>query len=91
MPPSPRHGTGILPDQKLRELVASGHISAAAEILPGQIQPSSIDLRLGAMAYRVRASFLPGENFTVAEKLEEHRLHEVDLKRFMSISHAESF
>ena len=77
---SPRHGTGILPDQKLQELVAAGQISAANEILPRQIQPSSIDLRLGAMAYRVRASFLPGENSTVARKLEEHRLHEIDLR-----------
>ncbi len=80
MPPSPRYGTGILPDQKLRELVTAGQISAVNAILPRQIQPSSIDLRLGAMAYRVRASFLPGENSTVARKLEEHRLHEIDLR-----------
>ncbi len=80
MSASPRHGTGILPDQKLQELVAAGQISAANAILPRQIQPSSIDLRLGAMAYRVRASFLPGENSTVARKLEEHRLHEIDLR-----------
>ncbi len=73
--------TGILPSQTLRELVASGYIGAATPVLPEQIQPSSIDLRLGSVAYRVRASFLPGENSTVARKLAEHKLHELDLTR----------
>ncbi|MCU1259817.1 MAG: 2-deoxycytidine 5-triphosphate deaminase [Bryobacterales bacterium] len=73
--------TGILPSQKLEELVAAGHISAATPVLAEQIQPSSIDLRLGAVAYRVRASFLPGENSTVARKLSDHKLHELDLSR----------
>jgi dCTP deaminase len=73
--------TGILPSQKLEEMVEAGYIGAAAPILPEQIQPSSIDLRLGSVAYRVRASFLPGENFTVARKLADHKLHELDLTR----------
>ena len=73
--------TGILPSQKLRELVDAGYIAAASPILAEQIQPSSIDLRLGPAAYRVRASFLTGENFTVARKLSEHKLHEIDLTR----------
>lgn len=73
--------TGILPSQKLRELMGAGYIAAAKPILPEQIQPSSIDLRLGPAAFRIRASFLPGENSTVARKLAEHKLHEIDLTR----------
>ncbi len=73
--------TGILPSQTLCELVAAGHITATNPIEPGQVQPSSIDLRLGPVAYRVRASFLPGDQFTVARKLADHKLHEIDLTR----------
>jgi len=73
--------TGILPSQMLEELIASGHICAATPILAEQIQPSSLDLRLGAVAYRVRASFLPGDQSTVAHKLAAHKLHEIDLTR----------
>ncbi|MCH8948653.1 MAG: 2'-deoxycytidine 5'-triphosphate deaminase, partial [Acidobacteria bacterium] len=53
---NPRHSTGILPSQVIRELVRSHEIEAAAEISEAQIQPASIDLRLGGTAYRVRAS-----------------------------------
>src|SRR5690606_12987263 len=44
-----------------------------------QIQPASLDLRLGKKAWRVRASFLPGPNHTVADKLDRLKLHEIDL------------
>src|SRR5262249_1752461 len=44
-----------------------------------QIQPASLDLGLGSIAYRVRASFLPGPNSTVAERIDELKLHEIDL------------
>ena len=37
--------------------------------LPNQLQPASLDLRLGARAYRVRASFLPGAGTVIADKL----------------------
>ncbi len=47
--------------------------------MPGQIQPASLDLRLGEVAYRVRASFLPGPRTTVAERIEELKLHEISL------------
>ncbi len=73
--------TGILPSQMLEDLIAARHISAVSPILPEQIQPSSVDLRLGPAAYRVRASFLPGEKTTVARKLNDHKLHELDLTR----------
>ncbi len=78
---SPKFTTGILPSQTITELIAAGHITGLTEIDPEQVQPSSIDLRLGPVAYRVRASFLPGDQCTVARKLGEHTLHELDLTR----------
>ena len=77
---SPRHSTGILPSHVLRELVRAKEIAAIPDIDPGQIQPSSLDLRLGAVAYRVRASFLPGPGRTVADRISEFSLHEIDLR-----------
>jgi dCTP deaminase len=56
-------------------MIADGRISAATPILPEQIQPASLDLRLGATAYRVRASFLAGEGRSVADRLDEFRMH----------------
>jgi dCTP deaminase len=73
--------TGILPSQALRSLIAAGEIRAAPEIALDQIQPASLDLRLGKVAYRIRASFLPGPNATVRDKLAELRFHEIDLTR----------
>jgi dCTP deaminase len=73
-------GEGILPSQDLRALVAAGVIRAAAPLSEGQIQPASLDLRLGAEAFRVRASFLAGGGRTVAERLEEFAMHRIDLR-----------
>ncbi len=70
---------GVLPAQALRALIASGAIAADAPIIAGQIQPASLDLRLGATAYRVRASFLAGAGRSVAERLDEFTMHRVDL------------
>jgi dCTP deaminase len=61
-------GEGILPSQEIRDFVASGKISASPAIEPGQVQPSSIDLRLSSEAYRIRASFLPGRTTTLLNK-----------------------
>jgi hypothetical protein len=71
--------TGILPSQALKSLIAGGEIRAAPEITADQIQPASLDLRLGKVAYRIRASFLPGPNATVRDKLSELKFHEIDL------------
>lgn len=71
--------TGILPFQSIRQLVRAGDIKAAAEIADEQIQPASLDLRLGDVAYRVRASFLPGSKATVQEKLDELGATRIDL------------
>ena len=51
---------GALPSQLLEALILEGVIAAATPIDPDQVQPASIDLRLGARAYRVRSSFSPG-------------------------------
>jgi dCTP deaminase len=75
-----RYSTGILPSHVLKRLIAAGReITAGEDFTAAQIQPASIDLRLGPVAYRVRASFLPGPHATVADKLPSVFMHEVDL------------
>jgi dCTP deaminase len=75
-----RYTTGIVPSHILKQLVrAHREIVATEDIEPSQIQPASVDLRLGAVAWRVRASFLPGPQATVREKLDSVALHEIDL------------
>ncbi|WP_371169795.1 2'-deoxycytidine 5'-triphosphate deaminase [Aliiroseovarius sp. 2305UL8-7] len=71
--------TGVLADRQIRQMIAEGGISASSPILNEQIQPASLDLRLGDIAYRVRASFLPGKTSTVSERLDELTMHEVSL------------
>jgi len=71
--------TGVLPSQELRELIRRGLVVSAEGIEAGQIQPASLDLRLGATAYRVRSSFLPGPDRRVRSRLDELVLYEVDL------------
>ena len=66
---------GILPDRLIAALAETGGVRAGHPFAPDQIQPASIDLRLGAIAYRVRASFLPGST-TVARRIDELKLHE---------------
>src|SRR6266511_668102 len=70
---------GILPDHMIAVLVRDGAILRAYDLVPDQIQPASLDLRLGEVAYRVRASFLPGPDTTVAERIDELKLHEIAL------------
>ncbi len=70
---------GILPYQDIARLVSSGQISAAAKVDDAQIQPASLDLRLGATAWRVRASFLPGKDTPVSAKIERMMMHKIDL------------
>ena len=74
------HGTGILPAQELQQLIhATKEIRALEPILDDQIQPASLDLRLGSRVYRVRASFLPGSKSTVQDKLRDFTMHEMDI------------
>ena len=71
--------TGILPSQTIRELIDGGRVAGSPPITPEQIQPASLDLRLGDIAHRVRASFLPGPNSTVEAKINDLRMTRVDL------------
>lgn len=75
------HKVGILPAQAIRSLIEQGAVKLASPPTAKQLQPASLDLRLGPRAYRVRASFLPGPNTPVSEKLSSFSLHEIDLTR----------
>ncbi|MGH9718428.1 MAG: 2'-deoxycytidine 5'-triphosphate deaminase [Candidatus Acidiferrales bacterium] len=75
------HRTGILPSQEIRELIANRKILPTLPIDDSQIQPASIDLRLGNVAYRVQASFLPSRTSTIKSKIDELKLAEIDLTR----------
>ena len=73
------HATGILPSQVIRTLIDTGKIISSEPISDSQIQPASIDLRLGKIAYQVRASFLPGES-TIESKIRELLIREISLE-----------
>ena len=75
----PRHTTGVLPYQIIKELVRAHEILSPGDITEQQLQPASLDLKLGPVAYRVRASFLPGHGQTVRGKIETFGMHEIDL------------
>jgi dCTP deaminase len=78
--PTPSTKDGLLPAQAVRAFIKAGYISAAEPVSSAQVQPASLDLRLGSVAYRVRASFLPNARMTVEEKLRAFSLHEIGLK-----------
>lgn len=71
--------SGILPDHEIAALFEAGALASRRALDHDQIQPASLDLRLGEKAYRVRASFLPGPGHKVTDKLERLKLHEIDL------------
>lgn len=70
---------GVIPNQHISGMIKNGAIAASPAVIPEQIQPASLDLRLGTVAYRVRASFLAGADKTVAERLDEFQMHQVNL------------
>lgn len=72
--------SGILPDFHIETLLADGVVRAASPIADGQIQPASLDLRLGRRAHRLRASFLPGQARSIADCLNPDLvMHTMDL------------
>jgi dCTP deaminase len=72
---------GVLPSQILSEAVAAGWLEAGElRIPPANIQPASLDLRVGERAYRIRCSFLPGDK-EVAQKVKDFVVDELDLRR----------
>ncbi len=70
---------GILPESQLVAAFDKKQISVAEPLLDGQIQPASLDLRLGARAWRIQASFLPGRGQTVMDKIDKFSMYELDL------------
>jgi dCTP deaminase len=70
---------GLLPAQQIEVLKKRGKLDAANEIRGDQIQPASVDLRLGSRAYRIKASFLPGRHQSVTQQLEKLKQHEFSL------------
>lgn len=72
---------GILPCQAIEALIAGGAIRAPIAYDADQVQPASLDLRLGARAWRVRASFLPGAGRKVAERIPAVAMHQIDLEK----------
>ena len=73
--------TGVLPIQAIKNLVRDGNVTSADKIAADQYQPASLDLRLGDVAYRVRASFLPGPQATVLDKIKALDGYVIDLRR----------
>lgn len=71
---------GVLPRQALADLRAAGGLICDAPLADGQLQPASLDLRLGTKAYRLRASFLSGSQARVEDRLPEFLMHTVDLR-----------
>ena len=73
--------TGILPDRALSAAAEAGQVRSARALEDGQIQPASLDLRLGRKVWRLRASFLPGPERTVADRLDgDVVMHALDLE-----------
>jgi dCTP deaminase len=75
-----QHATGLLPAQHLRALIEhSRELRALEPIQADQLQPASLDLRLGSRVYRVRASFLPGATAAVEDRIAALAMHEFPL------------
>ncbi|PZO66544.1 MAG: 2'-deoxycytidine 5'-triphosphate deaminase [Paracoccus denitrificans] len=70
---------GVLPDTEIRHLIDSGAIASNVAITSDQIQPASLDLRLGKTAWRLRASFLAGRGRRVEDRLADFEMHQMDL------------
>ncbi|UWQ52417.1 2'-deoxycytidine 5'-triphosphate deaminase [Leisingera caerulea] len=71
--------TGVLPSQTIENMLESGDITVSTPLVEGQVQPASLDLRLGTVAYRVRASFLAGQGRSVSDRLTEFEMHRISL------------
>jgi dCTP deaminase len=71
---------GIFPARLIERLAETGAIRIERPFDADQVQPASLDLRLGDTAFRVRSSFLPGPDHSVAERIGALKLHEIDLR-----------
>src|ERR1700733_14213393 len=76
----PSSAEGVLPGHLLERAIRAGYVDAGRFNIPGNnVQPASLDLRLGERALRIRCSFLPGDD-TVERKLKDYILDEIDLR-----------
>ncbi|AYV48985.1 2'-deoxycytidine 5'-triphosphate deaminase [Caulobacter flavus] len=75
------HAAGILPCQTIESLIAQEAITSQTPFDRDQVQPASLDLRLGVRCWRVRASFLPGVSRRVPDRLKDVAMHELDLSK----------
>jgi len=71
---------GLLHDVAISKLVDMECIWYQQAKFEPKIQPSSIDLQLGKTAYRIRASFLPGEKSRVSDRLQDLTLHQFSIE-----------
>ncbi|MCY4304487.1 MAG: 2'-deoxycytidine 5'-triphosphate deaminase [Aestuariivita sp.] len=71
--------TGVCSNEQIMLMVKKGEVTASLPVESDQIQPASLDLRLGDVAYRMRASFLPGQQNRVNDRLADFMMHQVDL------------
>ena len=71
--------SGVLPNQAIARMIERNQIAATRSLNEDQVQPASLDLRLGTVAYRVRASFLSGAQERVSDRLRDFEMHRVDL------------
>jgi len=71
--------SGIFSDAMIEALAAAGGIRTDVPLAEGQVQPASMDLRLGRRCWRVRASFLPGPGRQALARIAGLTLHEIDL------------
>ncbi|WP_417310757.1 2'-deoxycytidine 5'-triphosphate deaminase [Devosia sp.] len=70
---------GVFSARQIEKLAARNAIIADRPFDEDQVQPASLDLRLGDIAYRVRASFLPGPDHKVSDRIDALQLHQLDL------------
>jgi dCTP deaminase len=73
-------GRGLLASQDIRAMVRGREILGSEDISEEQIQPASLDLRLGRVAHRVCTSFLPGPASTVMDCIRTYSMHSIDLE-----------
>jgi len=71
---------GVLPNQFLDAAISAGVIDAGGFTIPQEnVQPASLDLRLGEWAHRIRCSFLPARD-TVERRLKDFTIDRLNLR-----------
>ncbi len=71
--------TGVMPDTEIRRMIGNGAIASDVAFVDAQVQPASLDLRLGDVACRVRASFLASGGACVEDRLRKFGMHRFGL------------